>query len=241
MSENPVPIDKLLLPVSDLPDITLTKPDEDEDDELDEPEAIEAYCVKCKDKVEMESPQAVWTSRGQPATRGLCPDCGTVVFRIGKTDAHRSMVAPPPVRVEDTQKLIANKGKKKMVPATFINAGALDAEFGAQLAKELDQAGVHTWFEADVPTENTVQWAGGAHPALRDCVKMVVILSEKSKDSETVKNAWAFFKKDKKPIVVALIDPVEVPDALRRNPRFDFSKDYKSALRQMMQALSDMG
>jgi len=30
-----------------------------------------------------------------------------------------------------------------------------------------------------------------------------------------------------------------VPDALRRSPRFDLSKDYKPAFREMIQVLSD--
>src|SRR5438552_2203630 len=65
------------------------------DDEIDdEAEEIEAYCVKCKHKVVMEDPEAVWTSKGMPGTRGTCPDCGTTVFRMGQTAAHREMVRP---------------------------------------------------------------------------------------------------------------------------------------------------
>ena len=149
------------------------------------------------------------------------------------------MSAPPPIRVEDTEKLVANRGRKKPVPAMYINVGSLDADFGAKLAKELDQAGVHTWYDPNKTTEE-VQWAGGVHPALRDCVKMVVVLSTQSRESESVAKAWNFFKKEKKPLVVVLLDPVEVPDALRRSPRFDFSKDYKTAFRQLLQALSEL-
>lgn len=207
-------------------------------EEPDEIDPIEAYCVKCKEKTEMEEPQPVWTSRGQPATRGICPVCGTSIFRIGKTDAHSTMSAPPPIRVEDTEKLVANRGRKKPLPATYINVSSIESEFGAKLAKELDQAGVHTWYDPNNATEE-IQWAGGVHPALRDCVKMVVVLSSKSRDSESVSKAWNFFRKEKKPLVVALLDSVEVPDALRRSPRFDFSKDYKTAFRQLLQALSD--
>ncbi len=208
-------------------------------DALDEDaESIEAYCVKCKDKVEMEHPEPVWTSRGQPGTRGTCPTCGSTVFRMGKTAAHETMSAPPPVRVEDVPKVVSNRGRKKTLPATYINAGEANAEFGARLARELDNAGVHTWYDPK-NGEDEVSWAGGVHPALRDCVKMVVVLSQSAKDAETVTKAWTFFKTTRKPIVVALLDNVEVPDALRRSPRFDFSKDYKAAFRQMMQVLSE--
>jgi len=56
---------------------------------------LEAYCVKCKTKREILEPQAVFTENGTPATRGICPECGTTLFRMGKTEAHAGMVAPP--------------------------------------------------------------------------------------------------------------------------------------------------
>ena len=55
---------------------------------------MEAYCVRCKTKREMKDPQAVFTEGGTPATRGVCPVCGTTMFRMGRTDAHKGMVAP---------------------------------------------------------------------------------------------------------------------------------------------------
>jgi len=44
---------------------------------------IKAYCVKCRDKVEIKNAQAVTLKNGKPATKGVCPACGTGVFRIG--------------------------------------------------------------------------------------------------------------------------------------------------------------
>jgi len=49
---------------------------------------MEAYCVKCKTKREMDEPQAIFTATGTPATKGRCPVCGTNLFRMGETDAH---------------------------------------------------------------------------------------------------------------------------------------------------------
>lgn len=43
----------------------------------------EAYCVRCKKKVEIKNPQKVKLKNGKPATKGLCPNCSTSVFRIG--------------------------------------------------------------------------------------------------------------------------------------------------------------
>ncbi len=45
----------------------------------------EAYCVKCKEKVEIKNPEEITMKNGRPATRGTCPECGTKVFRIGSS------------------------------------------------------------------------------------------------------------------------------------------------------------
>lgn len=55
---------------------------------------MEAYCVKCKEKREMESAEAVFTKTGTPATSGICSVCGTKMFRMGKTDAHEGLTPP---------------------------------------------------------------------------------------------------------------------------------------------------
>ena len=42
------------------------------------------YCLKCRSSREIQSPQAVTLKNGRPATQGVCPTCGTKMFRIGK-------------------------------------------------------------------------------------------------------------------------------------------------------------
>jgi DNA-directed RNA polymerase subunit RPC12/RpoP len=42
----------------------------------------EAYCVKCKKKVEMLNGKETKTKRGTRMMKGKCPDCGTTVCRI---------------------------------------------------------------------------------------------------------------------------------------------------------------
>jgi Zn finger protein HypA/HybF involved in hydrogenase expression len=51
---------------------------------------MEAYCLKCREKREMKNPNAITMKNGKPATEGICPVCGTRMFKIGKTDAHAS-------------------------------------------------------------------------------------------------------------------------------------------------------
>jgi DNA-directed RNA polymerase subunit RPC12/RpoP len=45
---------------------------------------VQAYCFKCRKKVEIKDPKKVTLKNGRPAIRGICPACGTKVFRIGQ-------------------------------------------------------------------------------------------------------------------------------------------------------------
>ena len=45
---------------------------------------MEAYCVKCRAKRDIQDAEQVTLKNGRPATRGKCPTCGVNVFRIGK-------------------------------------------------------------------------------------------------------------------------------------------------------------
>jgi DNA-directed RNA polymerase subunit RPC12/RpoP len=47
-------------------------------------EMAQAYCMKCRKKVDIKNAQSITLKNKRPATQGSCPDCGTKVFRIGK-------------------------------------------------------------------------------------------------------------------------------------------------------------
>ena len=46
---------------------------------------MQAYCMKCRTKREMKDARAIIMKNGKPATQGVCPTCGTKMFRIGKS------------------------------------------------------------------------------------------------------------------------------------------------------------
>ena len=43
---------------------------------------MEAYCVKCKAKREIQNPEQIVMKNGRKAMKGTCPQCGTGMFRI---------------------------------------------------------------------------------------------------------------------------------------------------------------
>ena len=48
---------------------------------------MQAYCVKCHTKREMKNAKSVTMKNGKPATNGVCPVCGTKMYRIGRNGA----------------------------------------------------------------------------------------------------------------------------------------------------------
>ena len=58
---------------------------------------MEAYCMKCKEKREAKDVKDVTMKNGKPAQEGVCPVCGTKMFRIGAAkpkDAATEAAAP---------------------------------------------------------------------------------------------------------------------------------------------------
>ena len=55
---------------------------------------LEAYCLKCRSKQEMQNPNPIWMKNGKPATEGTCPVSGNKMFKIGMTPAHESLPKP---------------------------------------------------------------------------------------------------------------------------------------------------
>ena len=45
---------------------------------------MQAYCIKCRAKKEMKGAKSITLKNGRPATQGVCPVCGTKMFRVGK-------------------------------------------------------------------------------------------------------------------------------------------------------------
>ena len=204
------------------------------DSELFEDDLIEAYCVRCKESVEIEFPNPVWMRNGRAATRGDCPICGGTVFRIGKTSMHNEADRPAAVHIGDS----GFRGRAKLPRDTvYVNFAAADSEMAEQLSTDLEKIGVAVWMHQHHNEHDPVKWASGVHPALKECARMVFVLSENALLEAKVGAAWKFFRDQRKPIVIAQINSVPPPDPIRRSPRFDFETDYKRAFREMIQAL----
>jgi hypothetical protein len=133
---------------------------------------------------------------------------------------------------------VAGNARAKLSQNTaYINFADEDEGLAQQIAADLQKAGIACWLHGQ-DDSGDIHWAGGVHPALTECARMVYVLSPAALTAGDVEEAWRFFRDKRKPIVIAQLSATAPPDDIRRSPRFDFAGDYKTAFRQMVQALS---
>ncbi len=87
---------------------------------------MEAYCMKCKEKREIQNPVAAFNAKSSAVTTGTCSVCGTKLFRMGKTEAHEGLIPPPkPVKVEkrEGKLVIVESPAKAKTVGRFLGKG----------------------------------------------------------------------------------------------------------------------
>ncbi len=84
---------------------------------------MEAYCMKCKTKREIMEPEATFNAASAPVTRGICPVCGTKLYRTGRTPEHEGMQAPKKVIKRDGKLVIVESPAKAKTVGRFLGKG----------------------------------------------------------------------------------------------------------------------
>ena len=84
---------------------------------------MEAYCVKCREKREIQNPVPEYNRSARPITRGVCPVCGTNMVRIGQTPAHEGMQKPVPVVERNGKLVIVESPAKARTVGRYLGKG----------------------------------------------------------------------------------------------------------------------
>ena len=71
--------------------------------------------MKCRAKRLMNNPVAEYNAAGRPVTRGVCPECGTALYRMGETPAHADIPKP----TADQRPAPAKKSQAATAPANL--------------------------------------------------------------------------------------------------------------------------
>ncbi len=84
---------------------------------------MEAYCMKCKTKREIFEPAATFNAAGSPVTRGKCPECGTAMYRTGRTESHARLTPPSPEDKRSGKLVIVESPAKAKTVGRFLGKG----------------------------------------------------------------------------------------------------------------------
>ncbi len=85
---------------------------------------MDAYCVKCKTKREIQDPIAQFNAIGTPVTKGKCPVCNTSLYRMGATPAHEGLEKPAKkVKPRSGKLVIVESPAKAKTVGRFLGKG----------------------------------------------------------------------------------------------------------------------
>jgi DNA topoisomerase-1 len=84
---------------------------------------MEAYCMKCKTKREIQNPEATFNTAGAAVTRGTCGVCGTALYRIGMTEAHTGLTKPDKYAHRAGKLVIVESPAKAKTVGRFLGKG----------------------------------------------------------------------------------------------------------------------
>ncbi len=85
---------------------------------------MDAYCVKCKTKREIQDPIAQFNAIGTPVTKGKCPVCNTSLYRMGTTPAHEGLEKPAKkVKARSGKLVIVESPAKAKTVGRFLGKG----------------------------------------------------------------------------------------------------------------------
>jgi len=93
-----------------------------------------AYCVKCRDRREISRPVAVYTANGAPATSGVCPVCGTRLFKMGRTPAHEGVPRPQSAPKARARPAVASGGRPLVIVESPAKARTVGHFLGSEYA-----------------------------------------------------------------------------------------------------------
>jgi DNA topoisomerase-1 len=96
-------------------------------------QAVQAYCVKCKAMRTLVGGRAIFMANARPAAEGLCPECGTRLFKIGATADHAGLPQPVAQKAAERGEQKAKKGTKQANVKTASGSSASSKARGTKV------------------------------------------------------------------------------------------------------------
>lgn len=116
---------------------------------------------------------------------------------------------------------------------TFISYSRADGEFALKLARDLRTAGVPIWLDQLDITPGE-RWDREVEQGLKNCRRMLIILSNASCQSENVQDEIGYAMQQKKLIIPVLHQTCDIPFRLLRLQYIDFTQGYNRGFQQLL-------
>jgi hypothetical protein len=118
----------------------------------------------------------------------------------------------------------------------YISYPEADHTFAHRLVEDLQAVG-YTVFVDAVGDVGTVAWANETRQAIRACGALIMVLSPAEGRRVGIRHEGVLAKRLKKPVVVLLRSPGDLPRYVQHGAVVDFSGDYDPAFEQLRTAL----
>ncbi|HSV85991.1 MAG TPA: type I DNA topoisomerase [Levilinea sp.] len=155
---------------------------------------MEAYCVKCKTKREIQTPKADFNAAGAPVTHGTCPVCSTRMFRTGRTPEHEGMQAParpsPEIQRNGRLVIVESPAKAKTVSRYLGKGYQVRASIGhvRDLLRSQLSVDVENGFEPKYRVPNDKRQVVKEIKSLAQKAKEVYLATDPDREGEAI--AW---------------------------------------------------
>lgn len=116
---------------------------------------------------------------------------------------------------------------------TFISYSRADGAFALKLARDLRAAGVNIWLDQLDITPGE-RWDREVEQGLKNCRRLLIILSTASSQSENVQDEIGYAMQQKKLIIPVLYQPCDIPFRLLRLQYLDFTRGYQQGLQRLL-------
>ena len=187
---------------------------------------MEAYCVKCKTKREMQSPVPEYTKAGAPGTRGVCPVCATTLFRMGATPAHDGLT--PPAKPTPQERIDAKRNGRLVIVESPAKARTVGRYLGSGYRVEASVGHVRDLLRSQL----SVDIENNFEPKYRIPNEKRSVVKELKKEAERAEEIFLATDPDREGEAIAwhLLEAAEIP--AERAKRVVFHEITKPAIEE---------